>query len=217
MSIRLVEWFPPLFHDRTAAGEELAEAVAARGLPDVLVVGLARGGVVVALEIARRLTSPLTAAAVARVNAEGLRLGATTVDGPPYLLSGHGVAGEDVDAVVAQARRQAETLERRLELARPPLAGRAVLVVDDGLVTGLTLSAACLWARAAGAAQLTAAVPVGSPRGLARVADEADDVVCPHVVEELAVVGQAYDVFDPLEEWYVAGLLAEALARGRRP
>jgi putative phosphoribosyl transferase len=217
MSIRLVEWFPPLFHDRAAAGEELADAfAAARGRPTALVVGLARGGVAVAVEIARRLAAPLTAVAVARVNARGLRLGATTVDGPPYLLSGHGVAEDEVDAVVATARRQAETLERRLELVRSPLAGRAVLLVDDGLVTGLTLAAACRWARAAGAAHLATAVPVGSPRGLARVAGEADEVVCPHAIDRLAVVGQAYDVFDPLEEWYVAGLLADARESLRR-
>ena len=59
-------------------------------------------------------------------------------------------------------------------------------------------------------ARLIAATPVGHVRGLARVHDEADEVVCPHALEELAVVGQAYEIFEPLEEWYVAGLLAEA-------
>jgi putative phosphoribosyl transferase len=214
MSIRLVEWFPPLFRDRAAAGEVLAGAVAARELGGPLVVGLARGGVAVALEVARRLGVPLTAVAVARVNARGLRLGATTAEGPPYLSPGHGVPEDEVSAVVARAQRDAVALERRLELERPPLANRAVLLVDDGLVTGLTLAAACRWARAAGAAPIAAAVPVGAPRGLERVAAEADEVVCPHVVDELAVVGQAYDVFDPLDEWYVAGLLAEAAERG---
>jgi predicted phosphoribosyltransferase len=210
MSIRVVEWFPPLFHDRGAAGQELAGAAGLGELEEPLVVGLARGGVAVAIEVAQRLGAPLTAVAVARVNAQGLRLGATTADGPPYLLSGHGVREEEVEAVAARARRDAAALESRLELARPALAGRTVLLVDDGLVTGLTLAAACRWARAAGAAFVAAAVPVGAPRGLERVSAEADAVICPHVPAELAVVGQAYHLFEPLDEWYVAGLLGHA-------
>jgi putative phosphoribosyl transferase len=210
VSIRVVDWFPPLFRDRSVAGQELAEAAAERELGDALVVGLARGGVAVALEVARYREASLTAIAVARVDARGLRLGATTAEGPPYLLAGHGVSDEEVAAVLARARRDAKVLERRLEVERPALAGRAVLLVDDGLVTGLTLAAACRWARAAGAASLSAAVPVGAPRGLERVTAEADEVVCPHVIGELAVVGQAYEIFDPLDEWYVAGMLADA-------
>ena len=209
MSIRVVEWFPPLFRDRTAAGAELAAAVGGREPHDALVVGLARGGVAVALEVARRTGAPLTAVGVARVNARGLRLGATTAEGPPYLSAGDGVPETEVAAVVERSRAAAAAVEERLGLERPPLAGRNVLLIDDGLVTGLTLAAACRWARAAGAAALTAAVPVAARRGLERLHGEADEVVCPHVLDELAVVGQAYDLFDPLDEWYVAGLLAE--------
>jgi putative phosphoribosyl transferase len=91
-----------------------------------------------------------------------------------------------------------------------PVAGRTTLVVDDGLITGLTLAAACRWARAESAARVIAATPVGHVRGLARVEAEADVVVCPHRLDEIAVVGQAYDSFDPLDEWYVAALLADA-------
>lgn len=210
MSIRIVEWFPPLFHDRAAAGEELARTPGLAELEQPLVVGLARGGVAVALEVARRLEAELAAVAVARVNAHGLRLGATTADGPPYLQAGHGVPGDEVADVVAHARRQAQAVDRRLGSPRPRVAGRRVLVVDDGLVTGLTLAAGCCWARGAGAAHVTAATPVAAPRGLDRVRAEADDVVCPHVVEQLAVVGQAYHLFEPLDEWYVAGLLDQA-------
>jgi len=210
MSIRVVEWFPPLFRDRAAAGTALAAAAAGRLTDDALVVGLARGGVAVAAEVGRSAGAPTTAVGVARVNTERLRLGATTAEGPPYLLSGHGVSDEVVAAIVERAQRDAAAVEERISLERPPIGGRAIVLVDDGLVTGLTLAAGCVWARAAGAARVVAAVPVGHPRGLRRVADEADDVICPHVLEQLAVVGQAYELFDPLDEWYVTGLLDDA-------
>jgi predicted phosphoribosyltransferase len=207
--VRLVPWLPPLYRDRAAAGRALADAVSALGLDDPVVVGVARGGVAGAVEVARALAAPLTAVDVERVNAHGLRLGAATAHGPPYVREGHGVPDEDVEAALERARRTAGALERRLEHEPLSVAGRTTLIVDDGLITGLTLAAACRWARAANAARVIAATPVGRADGLVRVREEADVVVCPQALEEIAVVGQAYEIFDPLEEWYVAGLLAE--------
>jgi putative phosphoribosyl transferase len=212
--VRIVPWIPPVFRDRAAAGRALAEAVAALELDEPVVVGVARGGVAVAVEVAAELEAPLTAIDVERVNASGLRLGAVTAHGPPYLGTGHGVPQEDVEVALERARRAAGALEARLELEMLPVAGQTTVVVDDGLITGLTLAAACRWARAEKVARLIAATPVGHVDGLARVRKEADLLVCPHPLEEIAVVGQAYDVFDPLDEWYVAGLLADAAARG---
>jgi putative phosphoribosyl transferase len=202
--MRIVEWMPPLFRDREAAGRALADAVGTLELQDPFVVGVARGGVAVAVEVARALAAPLTAVDVERVNAHGLRLGATTARGPAYILEGH----EAPQDVVERARRDAEQLEARLEHEQLPVGGRTAVVVDDGAITGLTLCAACRWARAESASHVIAATPVAHVRGLARIRDEADEVVCPHALEEIAVVGQAYDSFDPLDEWYVASLLA---------
>lgn len=200
--VRVVPWFPPLFRDRAAAGRELAQSLSGRA---GVVVGVARGGVAVAAEVARELELPLTAVDVERVNAHGRRLGATTAHGPPYLL----VPEPVVEDFLARARRDAERLESRLEHETLPVEGRNALLVDDGAITGLTLAAACVWARAEGAAQVVAAVPVAHVDGLARLGEVGDEVVCPHPLEKIAVVGQAYDSFDPLDEWYVAGLLAE--------
>jgi putative phosphoribosyl transferase len=208
--VRIVPWIPPLFRDRAAAGRALSDALADLYLDDPVVIGVARGGVAVAVEVARELEAPLTAVDVERVNAHGLRLGAVTAHGPPYVRDGHGVPDADVGSALERARRAAEVLEARLELETLPVVGRTAVVVDDGLITGLTLAAACRWARAEEVARLIAAAPVGHVEGLARVRKEADDVVCPHELEEIAVVGQAYDIFDPLDEWYVAGLLADA-------
>jgi putative phosphoribosyl transferase len=199
--MRIVPWMQPLFRDRAAAGRELAAAAPGAEI----VVGVARGGVAVAAEVARELGAPLTAVDVERVDAAGRRLGAATADGPPYLL----VAEEQAQEPLARARLEAERLEARLDHERLPVAGRDALVVDDGAITGLTLAAACLWATAAGAARVVAAVPVGHVDGLRRLVEVADEVVCPHPLEQIAVVGQAYDSFDPLDEWYVAALLAE--------
>src|SRR5206468_8033077 len=113
--VRLVPWFPPLYDDRAEGGRALAVAVAALALEEPVVVGVARGGVAVAVEVARALEAPLTAVDVERVNAYGLRLGAVTAHGPAYLREGHGVPEADVESVVEQARRAAEALETRLE------------------------------------------------------------------------------------------------------
>jgi putative phosphoribosyl transferase len=202
--LRLVPWLPPLFPDRAAAGRVLAVSFAEHTLEAPIVVGVARGGVAVAFEVARALSAPLTAVSSKLVDVGGARLGAVTAGGPTYIRDGQSVA----EAVIDRARRAADALAAQLDHEPLPVAGRDAIVVDDGVVTGLTLASACRWARARSAASVVAATPVGRRDGLERLRGEADAVVCPHRLDELAVVGQAYDSFEPLDEWYVAGLLA---------
>ena len=211
--MRLVPWIPPLFHDREAAGQVLAEALTRLPLHEPIVVGVARGGVAVAVEVARALGAPLTAVDVERVNVPD------AVSEPSPRTARVPSPTDDVpETVVAAASSgrdaRAELLEQRLELETLPVAGRTTVLVDDGLITGLTLAAACRWARAEQAARVVGATPVGQVAGLDRLRGEADEVVCPHALEEIAVVGQAYDSFDPLDEWYVAGLLRDYAAGG---
>jgi putative phosphoribosyl transferase len=200
--VRIVPWIPPLFRDRAAAGQVLADAVSMLDLDDAVVVGVARGGVAVAVEVARRLEAPLTAVDVERVVVAGQRVGAATADGPPYLR------GEAPAEAVERARKAAAVVEARLEHTRVPVAGCTALVVDDGVISGVTLAAACRWARWQEADVVLAATPVGRVDGLRFLQEEADAVISTNPLDEIAVVGQAYDSFDPLDEWYVAGLLA---------
>lgn len=202
--LRLVPWLPPLFRDRDEAGRVLATSLAGLTLEAPIVVGVARGGVAVGLEVARALPAPLTAVSSKLVGVGGTRLGAVTAGGPTYIVEGRRIA----EAVLDQARRAADALAAALDHEPLPVAGRDAIVVDDGVVTGLTLASACRWARARDAARVIAATPVGRRDGLERLRGEADVVVCPHRLDELAVVGQAYENFEPLDEWYVAGLLA---------
>ena len=204
--LRLVPWLPPLFRDRAEAGRALAKALADGELESPVVVGVARGGVAVGLEVARALAAPLTAVSSKLIDVDGARLGAVTAGGPTYILEGRDVG----DADVGRARRAADALAAQLDHEPLPVSGRDAIVADDGVITGLTLASACRWAHAHEAARVIAATPVGRRDGLERLRGEADAVVCPHPLDEIAVVGQAYDSFEPLDEWYVAGLLAAA-------
>lgn len=201
-----------LFADRVDAGGALARALAPWSGEPPLVVGLARGGVVVAAVVARMLAAPLDALAVRKVR-HPLRpeyaLGAVAPGGAAYVRGADGLSGEELAAAVWRARAEANDLDRRLRAARPRLspAGRTVLLVDDGLATGATMIAAVRWARVAGAGRVVAAVPVGARETLELLRGEADEVVCPHAVDELGAVGLWYREFAPVDEREVAALL----------
>lgn len=209
----------PLFRDRFDAGRVTAAVVPAGLGPQTLVVGLARGGVLVAAEIAAAHDWPLDVVAVRKVRnpyQPEYALGAVTPGGDGvYVRAGDGLSDSQLADAVGQAQREAVKLDACLHAGHPPLdrAGRPVVLVDDGLATGSTLIAAARWARAGHAARTLAAVPVAARQSLDRILDEVDLFYCPHVRDDLGAVGIWYADFSPVSDDDVLRLLDETAVR----
>lgn len=196
------------FLDHRHAGQELAarlvEWLSGRDLTDILVLALPRGGVPVAAEVARALGAPLDVVVVRKIGAPGrpeAGIGAVAGDEPP-LYDGRAleVLGLSEDDLAADVARERAELRRREELYRrgrpaPAVEGRTVIVVDDGLATGVTARAALRHLRARNPAHLILAVPVCAPGAAAAVRDEADAMVCLYRPESFRSVGQWYEEF----------------------
>jgi putative phosphoribosyl transferase len=204
-----------LFHDRLDAGRQLAAALERRQLRDAVVVGLARGGVPVAAEVARRLSLPLDALAVRKVGYPGrpeYGIGAVTPGhGGIYVRSHEDLDELELRRVVETARTRADALDQILHEHRRPLDldGKTAVLVDDGLATGATMVAAARWARSQGATRVVVAVPVGAAPSVRLLWREADEVVCPHPQEDFGAVGLWYDRFTQVENDEVVALLDE--------
>ena len=201
-----------LFADRRDAGRELASVLADEVLGDAVVVGLARGGVVVAAEVAQALELPLDVLAVRKVGhpyQPEYALGAVAPGGGVYVRDPGGLTEGELAAQIQHAEAKAAELDRTLHSAHEPvpLAGRTCLLVDDGLATGATMIAAVRWARSRGAARVVAAVPVGARQSTAVLREEADAVVCPHELADLVAVGLWYRSFGQVGDLEVAALL----------
>lgn len=212
------------FSNRVVAGRRLAEALSAFAGQDVVVVGLPRGGVPIAFEVARVLDAPLDVIIVRKLG----------VPFQPEL--GMGAVGEGGariinDEVVAMAEVSEEELEyieqgERAEVDRragryrgnrapEPLSGRTVIVVDDGIATGSTARAACQIARARGASRVVLAVPV-APEGIERrMQPDADQVVCLHTPATFFGIGEFYADFSQTSDEEVTELLQRAARTDR--
>jgi predicted phosphoribosyltransferase len=209
---------PQRFRNRTDAGRQLAAKLAAyTNRPGVLVLALPRGGVPVACEVARALGAPLDVFLVRKLGVPGyeeLAMGAVATGGVRVLndeiVRGLGISDHEIDAAAA---RELQELARRERLYRgdrplPDIAGRTVILVDDGLATGATMRAAIAAVRQQQPARIVVAVPTASPDTCEVLKAEADDVVCAMTPEPFLAVGHWYEDFTQTTDDEVRELLA---------
>lgn len=209
------------FTDRVAAGRELAPHLEYLRGHDIVVLGLPRGGVPVAYEVAEALGAPLDVIVVHRLDVPFDRvfaMGAIGEEGTEIVdletVSRVGVTDDELRSAENTERRNLEQRVARLRhgVARVSLTGRTAVIVDDGVATGATAQIAIEVARRLGAARVVLAVPVISPRALEELVG-ADDIVYLHAPADFWSVGRHYTDFTAITDGQVAELLDQA---GRR-
>src|SRR5665811_364017 len=216
---------PVQFTDRIDAGRRLAESLRDLHGSDAVVLGLPRGGVVVAREVARALDAPLDVIVVRKLGVPSrpeLGMGAIGEGGVRIIneqvMRFEGITEADLMSV---EERERDVLERRAHRFRSgreriPVAGRTVIVVDDGIATGSTARAACQVARAQGAARVVLAVPVAPPDAVAHLREDVDELVCLATPDDFFAVGQWYRDFRQTTDDEVVACLDDAAAAHAR-
>lgn len=209
------------FLDRADAGRQLAFRLERFRPDEVVVLGLPRGGVPVAAEVAAALNAPLDVLVVRKLGIPfqpEVAMGAIGEEGArvldQQLIEAAGITPAQVRAV---EQKEQQVLTARVSAFRAgsdrvDLSDRTVLIVDDGIATGATASVACRVARARGAARVLVAAPVGAPEALSRV-QGADEVICLLQPRGFRAVGEHYRHFAQTSEAEVVALLAAARAR----
>jgi putative phosphoribosyl transferase len=210
------------FRDRTEAGRYLAQELTAYAdRPDVLVLGLPRGGVPVAAEVARLLHAPLDVFVVRKLGLPGqmeLAMGAIATGGVRVeneeVVQALGISEEALAAAATEERPELKRRERLYRGDRPPpeVRGRIIILVDDGLATGSTMRAAVMALRRQQPARIIVAVPIGAEESCASLQDHADEVLCLRTPEPFGAVGLWYEDFTQTSDEEVRELLEEAEA-----
>ena len=206
------------FTDRKQAGQLLAEEVARRGYSDPVVLGLPRGGVPVAAEVANRLKAPLDVVLVRKIGAPiqpELAMGAVVDGDAPEIVRNEDVIRElgISDAEFQQeAERQLKVIEARRALwvagrTRAPVKDRTVILVDDGIATGATIRASLHALKRRGPKWTVVATPVAPPDAVESLRQEADDVICLETPEYFGAIGLFYLNFSQVSDAEVTGIL----------
>ncbi len=207
------------FSDRCAAGRTLGALLAQyTDRRDVLVLGLPRGGVPVAAEVAEMLHATLDVIVVRKLGAPGqpeVAIGAIAPGGVTIVNEAARSLFERTHALESEIARERTELRRREALYRNgrlplDLRGRTVILVDDGAATGASMRAAVAIARRLGAQRVIAALPVAPPDTLAVLRDQCDEVVCACTPEAFRCVGEWYDHFEQISDTEVAAVLWKA-------
>jgi putative phosphoribosyl transferase len=215
-----------VFKNREDAGRRLATALERLRGSDVVVLGLPRGGVPVAFEVARALRAPLDVIVVRKLGVPfqpELAMGAIGEDGVRVLnrsvIRPSGVTDAELAKVEERERVELERRARRFRGSRPrtSLEGRTVVVIDDGIATGSTARAACQVVRAQGAVHVVLAVPVAPVGWEDRIDGDADEFVCLETPEPFYAIGQFYDDFSQTSDEEVVECLERAAATATAP
>jgi predicted phosphoribosyltransferase len=204
------------FEDRAQAGQELARVLGKIDTKETVVLGIPRGGVVVAQYLAQELGVPLDIILARKIGAPGnpeFAVGAIGEDGHAYLNQEYALrAGADEAYIEAEKKHQMLEIKRRAAIFRKvhpkiPLKDRTVIVTDDGVATGATFEAALWSARAEKPAKLIAAIPVGPEDTLRRLAQQADELVCLRMPETFYALSQFYSHFEQVDDEQVLEIL----------
>ncbi|MFN2387204.1 MAG: phosphoribosyltransferase [Thermoanaerobaculia bacterium] len=209
-----------LFRDRTEAGRLLASQLGRyAGRPNLLVLGLPRGGVPVAYEVAKLLGAPLDVFLVRKLGVPGheeVAMGAIATGGVRVLSADLvrqlEISPAAVEEVAAREQRELERREAAYRGSSPPpdVTGRTVILVDDGLATGSTMRAAAEALRRLGPARIVVGVPVAAPETCRELESLVDDVVCAVTPRPFYAVGQWYQDFSETSDEEVRSLLARS-------